>query len=793
MGLIDTTYSITGSSVTSIDTGLPVTTFVADGTQINSTTNTPYPVGTLLYVAPDGTIQIATTNQTLTPIITINSTQTWEVLEEPLIRRSLIFDRPTSFGRYMQAIDWTPINEISNSWGKLQLIVDGLDMTYWRALPTQLGSWSSNEPNGDAATTILFPQISWWERPNHGELTWMMPGKDVTIFLIKSDGSRKTLFEGLTVGYGYSGKGLGVTLDVLGVLYQADHTPYIQELYKKKRDIGTAIADILDGAISRHYGVCNRPLTGILTNIRGSGGARLTQGVQDLLGTAYTADATNQWTLTNLPGRRPHIRLKDKTTRHWTMAMGHPGMDLNLTMDFQQMIGMIWGSGTGPDGDVWYNAKYPGIRIETAPPYPLSAGAVFVAGDGHTGFDEFSNEMTTRGYSMASGDTYVAADIDEVRDAQRRAGITIDGVVGAQTWTTIFGVGGNFASLAGAHISPIAAIPQNIEYLERADGSRIGPNPSYDRTRLAIGRLVEYGEASKAEASRFARQEIAPMYIFDPMWVGSVTFAMDPENGSRWEMRAGENLFVKFMFPPFIKFGIEDGLLLHMSQVTVTPGGSVTAQLSYLSHDMTTLASIKNRNKSTIDPARRALSPRSSKISQDRIIPWDAEAGGGKIPMHNLQGGYWLTFPIPAGEIGIISETLYVCATTLNSGTLANAFISDSVLPGAKPFCFAVFSKPITANFLRDTIGNPLNSADVWTKKAAALESAGLIQAYGASTQPAGYWPGQGSNSDPLTGKMLDGATWPWKSSSPPFLFIAEYCDSSTRIAGQLRNAPLGS
>ncbi|MGV8972723.1 MAG: discoidin domain-containing protein [Rhodoglobus sp.] len=790
---VDVTYAVAGSVVTSVDTGQPVGAYPADGSQTDPATNVPYDPGTVLVNDPGGFPQPADGNQSLSPIITLNSTQTWAVVEEPLLRNSLVFNRPTVFGRFHQPVDWLPVNEIVATWGKIQVIIDGKDVTYFRDHPAEMGPWSSNEPNGDAATSIYFPQISWFERPNHGELAWIEGGNNVDIRLVRPNGTRLTLFEGMVVGVGHDGQGIGITVNVIGCLYQADHTPYIQELYKKNRDIGSAIADVMDGAISRRYALCNRPKTGIKTNIRGSGGARLTQAVQDLLATAFVPNATNQWTITNKAGRKPSIQLKNKTTHHWAMAMGHPGLVLNLTNDFQQMVSMVWGSGIDDHGGSWFNAKYPGIRIDDVPLYPLSVGQVFVAGDGHTGFDEFADQMRTRGYSMRSGDTYSTSDVDEVRDVQRRAGITVDGIVGAQTWTGVFGVGGSTPSLAGAHIAPLAAITQNVAYLERPDGSIIGKNPKYNKSFLAIGRLVEYGEGvTRAEGAAFARGEIRARIVNDPLWVGSATLTMDPENGSRWEIKAGQNLFVKFMYPPLSRIKVDDGLLLHISQASVTPGGEVTVQLSYLGHDMTTLAAIMRRNKDTLDPARRGANNRGSRITQDSVIPWDTEAGGGKIPLHNLQGGLWTVFRIPGGQIGSISETRYVCATGATTSSI-NAFTSGSALPGAKEFAVAIFGKPVTANFLRDTVGNPLTEARTWTLKAAALEKAGLIQAYGASDQPAGHWPGLGSESDPTTGKLLDGQTWPWESSSPPYLWVAEYCPSSTRVAGQLRNSPLGT
>lgn len=790
---VEVTFSIDSGIVTSVDTGVPVGSYEADGTQIDGT-YTPYPVGTVLKNDEDGHPQPAGDNVSPNPTITVNATQSWSVLETELRRESLVFNKPSKFGRFHTPINWTPINTISEVWGKIQIIIDGKDVTYFRAHPSEMGPWSSNEPNGDAACSIHFPQISWFERPNHGELAWIAGGVDVEIILHRQNGSRKTLFEGLIVGVGHDGQGIGITINVLGTLYQADHSPYIQELYLKNRDIGTAIADIMDGTISRHFLPCNRPVTGIRTNIRGSGGARLTQSVQDLLSTAFTSDTVNQWTITNNPGRRPTIRLKDKSTHHWSMAIGHPGLSLNLTNDFQQMIGMVWGSGVATDGGSWFNAKYPGIRIDEAPLFPLSVGEVFVAGDGHTGFDALADELRTYGYRMESGDTYVASDVADVRDAQRRYGITIDGVVGAQTWAALFGCGGSVPSLEGAHIAPLAAITENVQFLERLDGSIIGPNPHYNKSNLAIGRLVEYGEGvSKKEGLAFAKGEIQPRIDYDPMWVGSATLKMDPEEGSRWEIKAGENFFAKFMYPPLKLVGIDDGLLLHISQASITPGGDASLQLSYLAHDMTTLAAIKKRNKDTLDPARRGIQNRSSRITKDAVVPWDAEAGGGKVPLHNLQGGFWTVVRIAGGQIGSIVTTRYICASSAGYGTLDTSFESESALSGAHEFCIAIFGKPVTSNFLKNLVGDPLSTSRVWTTKASQLEKAGLIQAYGASDQPAGHWPGAGSEGDQLTGKLMDGSSWAWESTSPPYLWVAEYCNESTRVAGQFRNAPLDS
>jgi len=192
---VDVSFSINENIVTSVDTGVPLSAYIADGTETDSN-YVPYPIGTILVKDEIGRPQIVVDNASHMPMLTVNSSQTWAVNQKPLRRESLIFNKPTQFGRFHQPINWKPASIISAVWGKLQLIIGGKDVTYFRSHPTEIGAWSSNEPNGDAACTFVFPQISWFERGSHGELWWIHDGIDVSIILIRPNGSRKSLFEG---------------------------------------------------------------------------------------------------------------------------------------------------------------------------------------------------------------------------------------------------------------------------------------------------------------------------------------------------------------------------------------------------------------------------------------------------------------------------------------------------------------------------------------------------------------------------------------------------------------------
>jgi len=813
-----------GGVVTSVDSGALPGTFLADGNQINQLDYSPYPVDTPLNVDSSGFYTTQVQNYSLKPVITVNTSQIYEVFPADLMRTSLIFERPTQWGRFRQPLDWRASDEINEVWGTLQVTVGGVDVTYFRDHPTEFGAWSSNEPNGDVATTLKFKQISWYERTGEGALSWFKPGADVDIILHRPNGTQKTLFEGLVVSKALSGAGMGITMEVIGVLYQANHSPYIMEMYKKHRDIGTAIADILDDTVSRNFQPCNRPNTGIPTNIRGSGGQRLSQAVQDILATAWTPDLAGQWTLTNEPGRQPVIKLKDKTTRHWTMALGNSDLNLNLREDWQQLPDIIWGSGVGPDGCNWYNAKFPGTPFMTVSgEWPLPIDQFFVPGSGTTGFFPFSYAMRVRGYAMVSQDTYRIEDIPLVRDAQQKAGVRVDDKVGSQTWLALIGVGPLLteAQLDNAHISPLAVAPWAWPRLEAPDGRDLGANPMYDASRLNIGKYVEYGQdTSLLDGMDSARREIQAKLANDPMWVGSAILNGDPEEGSRWEMRAGQNIFIRFLHAPanspWTTPEVDEGILFHISQARVTPGSEVSLELSYLGHDMTTLAALKRRDRDTTDPALRDNSTRGARITQDAIIPWDCESGSGYIPIIPIEGGTWTVVPIPAGQVGRIVSTLALSSPLLDFKSMGvrgipalldafgnvispavpaipGAFECAGAIPGAKEFAVGVYSKPVTAQYLNDTLGDPFLDADIYKLHAEALANDGLLMAYGSGNEPAGYYPGYKSEGDSMTGKMRDDRGWDWTAEGSPYVHVAFYSTDPTRVTGYLRNDPLSA
>lgn len=109
---VEVTFSVLAGTVTSVDTGVPVGAYEADGSQVDDDL-VPFPVGTVLVNDEEGVPQLAGDNVSASPTITVNASQTWSVAEQTLRRESVLFRRPGTFGRFHRPLNWLPYNTIS--------------------------------------------------------------------------------------------------------------------------------------------------------------------------------------------------------------------------------------------------------------------------------------------------------------------------------------------------------------------------------------------------------------------------------------------------------------------------------------------------------------------------------------------------------------------------------------------------------------------------------------------------------------------------------------------------------
>lgn len=463
----------------------------------------------------------------------------------------------------------------------------------------------------------------------------------------------------------------------------------------------------------------------------------------------------SQWTLM-LDGRRPVVRVKNVQDVSWTLRPDAPGIDVgNLKRDLKDAPNRFYGEGTDPDGCNWRNTRYPNQRPD---PAPVFAGTELKVGSTLPDVAIWEREMHERWASSIPLDgRFSQADANECRRFQRQAGCTETGTVNAQTWAAVFAVGST-GNLDNSFIAPLDQDPAVEPYLYNAMGSRIGSNPAFDPSVMVVETYESYGarvtkwEGIVSAAARRRRDRAMP-------WNGPVTLTADPPEGSRFDIRAGDNVLI-----PGLR-GVD--VQLHVAKRTVDwAAGSVTLDLDQGNRDWLTLAAVRKRLRDSVTPSRQRLY-RNSKARQidDNKGTFDCEGGAGVIPRHAIGAAWWHVLQIPVAA----------------SGTLTGArFLTD--VPAR--YSVAVFDRPTLAPSIRARGGSPLDEGfydsfdDNW----------GLLIAFGGFQQAGGYWPKRESDDPlpPLTGEMRDDAQWYFESTRPPALWVALWCDRATYIRGTI-------
>lgn len=692
------------------------------------------------------------------------------VPEPRIIARCKVWPTPVLTAGRPDPDVWLPTSETVIDCGRFQVVIGGVDRTFWRNVPVIVGEYVKNQPFGDNTLELTLPQVTIFDRLGVGDLSWLKPGVSVELHRRTSTG-RKVRFEGLVPKFGAFERGRdgGMTVHVLGALYEADLAVHKPAFYYLDVDAGTRIRQAFQECPSRHYVAPTAVTTGVPTRKRGDMSQSPLGFVGELLAMMTTADGLNQWTVDKIVGRRAVLRLKDITTVDWTFAAGAPGVEVDLEQDWTGGPNVIYGEGVAPDGCTWRNAKWPNARPDDAPPYPYSdPSRVITIGTVGDEVILWQREMVDHGYPVVVDGYYGTEDAYQCRRLQEHAGILVDGIVGPQTWAATFQVGSNTGDLTGAWIMPLAWRKEVMPKLYNARGEIIGDNPDYDPSIVRVEVYVNFGDGvTKRDATRQAR---ADLHRFaNPGWLGTITVTTDPEEGTKFDIDAGDGARLRY----FEGTGAT-GLRLHVSGVVGSPeDGKVTMTVDSKARDLMRITAIRQRDRDAHSPAFDHLGNRTASQVRD-VATWDCENGSGVVPLHALYGGLYTVLKIPAGRLGTIAQTRFT-----TSG------------PHSK-FAIAIFSKPIQAADLVSIVGNPLTTSKAWTSQYDALLEFGWLIGWGDKDQPAGYFPGLGSDSDPLTGRLVDDASWNYQSDYGSWLWVAEFASESCFISGRLRQAVPG-
>jgi len=661
-------------------------------------------------------------------------------------------------------VDWAPTATRDTPLGRLQIVIDGVDVTWWGDVATPIPDWTRVEPFGSGDATITFPQITTF----HAEPSWCKDGAAVDIRLVETGGTIHHRFAGVIEDFGHSEDPSqtqtpgAFVVHACGVVFADDLQLRKPAFTTAPQDIGSTVAHELNATISRRHDKVAAVVTGCLTSLAGAWEPRVTGWVQQLLATAVKGG--RQWTV-QCAVRSPVIALKDTTTVTWSVHNGQRGVAIDLDRDYSQAPNAIYGEGITTKGGRWRNAKYPGWRPDDTPAYPFSAPSSTIhlgVSDADTTTGDGVSRWQAKAGVPVTG-VYRAADRAACRRLQEDAGISVDGIVGPQTWAATFGTGSNTGTLE-CLVLPLAVSPSVQPRLYGPDGDDLGANPRYSAKVLRVERKIDFGQGvAKGEATRAAREILKR--DSDPGWVGTVTLQIDPPERSRYLIDEGSNGTLR---------GVRGrDLKVHVAKAEYSED-SVTLTVDTNARDYPTLASIRQRERDAVDPAQAIISKRTTKASvTDSRATFDAESPAGQVPRHALFAGLWTVIRVPFGSYGSIVRT-----TMTTSGP-------------ASPFAVAVFDGPVTAARLLEVVGNPLTAeSNPWDDAADTLDELGLLMAWGWASQPCGYYPKtytdpNGATANPVTGRMVDDASWDYASVRSPWLWVAEFASASCYIEGR--------
>lgn len=654
-------------------------------------------------------------------------------------------------------VDWEPAERHVEAWASLQIVVDDVDVTQWAGVRTPMPTWSRAEPFGCMEAQLTFPQISTMQAPP----AWCKVGAWVRLRWRLVDGSKRTAWLGVVDKFGHAEDSGEFTVLCRGPLLVSDLQLRPPAFDTTPRDVGLVIADVLNTAVSRRTETCEPRIIGIETSVAGGWEPRVLGFVQQLLATAVRSG--QQWTV-RCDVRTPEIVAKDTSHVAWSLTNGQRGMSIDLAQDWSQATNVLYGEGVSPDGGRWRNAVYPGWHPDETPPYPGDLGHGFTVG---TSDADTTTETGVSDWQRQAGQpvTGLFSQSDRARtfEIQKAAGITQDGLVGPQTWAATFGTGTNVGTL-DAFFLPIAWAPQVMPRLYEADGTDVGVNPDYDPDVIRVEDKVDFGQGvTKGEGKRAAREQLARM--IDPGWSGTITLTLDPNEGSRYDIREGDNVRVR-------RFRGSDAIVVHVAHVAYS-ADSVTLTVDTNARDYPTLDAIRDRDRNATDPAKAVIKRIQKGTVTDARATFDAESPAGHLPRHAVFANLWSVVPVPFGRYGRI-----VRSEVTTSGEAA-------------PFTVAVFNQPVDAARLVDLVGNPLTAAEnPWDENADDLAAAGLVMAWGWKSQPAGYYPKSystptGPGTATVTGRMVDDSSWDYATERAPWMWVAILAGESCWVQGR--------
>jgi hypothetical protein len=474
-----------------------------------------------------------------------------------------------------------------------------VDITVVRGAVTQIESYSSGDPFGDAAAVLTFPTITMFDDPTSMEFRrWLYHFADIDIYWAPSVpatpitapedrvidpvtqqpiltnpygfGAVK-VWEGFIASFEFTDQGL--SMQCQGALYQLDRYQAKPFYPARPWPVEALIADQFDHT--------RRP------NLR-------TMPLQIGWPTSWKRTVP-AYSGEDPPVFAPVVAVGVNWTQYVSRSTG--GWEAALTSFIQGLLtGMITRNGDGdnvPPGDQWTVDKYTGRR------------PVLHVRDRHR-IPDFTVWLGTPGVAVS-----LSSDSTQAGNIIYGQGQDIHGVAWNNAIISNDGTRTDYQPLAAdPAVFPLDSNPLLVQgaFVSEVNAKFDSGISQADATGLAalfLGRDRETG------------------------WTGSVTLSVDPSpHLPRWLITSGMTLLLK----GFLGSG-NVGVRLHISAVEVTPeSGDVALTVDTRYRDLLTVQEAINRARDPLTPVKMLQINRTSITVEDIQAPWDYAAGSGYVP-----------------------------------------------------------------------------------------------------------------------------------------------------------------
>jgi len=416
-----------------------------------------------------------------------------------------------------------------------------------------------------------------------------------------------------------------------------------------------------------------------------------------------------------------------------------------------------------------------------------------------------------------------------------------------QNHNVFYGEGTNQAGTTWTN-SRIQEDSQNIKFNPIAYDKKVHRHPdredendefTLDATRIEIhhshGRGVSLAEGKRSSEQELRRND-------DAGWSGTITLQSDPEEDTRYKIKADDNILLKWhrlREPPeggyFYGYFIGNidgytatwrpfdgevwidkgdhrehiGTMFHIAGVEMDQEGAATLTVDTKMRDLLTISELKERRREgSVDPAKRLQVNRSSREIEDEKVPWDYEVGSGFIPERSVDSEDPDTIgdPPPSEEPdkyvfinGSADDwrdrwkVVLIRASTKGQirRTEIRAFWEDGS-PAEIKFAAAFFDREMLSD---DMPRDPFHE-DAWHtatgpdegKDPLLQQPPDILIGWGRADQGAGFWPGLETDGDPATGVLIDDGTWEYQldKEDEGNIWLALYAEEDVYFQGRL-------